>query len=73
MSELSDLIDKLERSAYTGHAQYIGYLCIAWGWLEGSIDAMLHILMGTDDYDTTGAVVYNMDLRDKLSTARALG
>ena len=73
MSELSDIFDSLEQSPLANHAKYIGYLCVTWSRLEGTVDALLSVLMNLDDINASAAVIYNMDFRDKLKAARALG
>ena len=73
MTDVADLLKKIKAAPFADHAQWIGYLCIAWNWLDLEIDAILFALMGSDDESATAAVIYNMDQRDKIRAVLALG
>lgn len=73
MSKVAEILNTLNQSPLAEHAKYIGHLCLVWSWLEGAVDTLLYVLMESDEADAPTILIYNMDFRDKLSAARALG
>ena len=73
---MTDLFESLKKAKDTPLGQIadkLGYLCLAWSWLELEINAMLCTLMHPSDLETAASVVNNMDMRDKFKALLAVG
>ena len=73
MTVPDDPFQQLDSTPLGGVAKYLGYVCMAWSWLELTVDATLVTLLEPSDLDSSAAVVYNMDQRDKCRAVLALG
>ncbi len=73
MPDLFETLKKAKDTPLGQIADKLGYLCLAWSWLELEINAMLCTLMQPSDLETAASVVNNMDMRDKVKALLAVG
>lgn len=63
----------IEESEFADYALQLGYLCIIWTSLENDINTLVATLMSLPVGDERNAVIANVDLRQKIQIALALG
>src|SRR3546814_10259845 len=73
MSDLHDAFNKLRDTPLGKIADNLGYLCLAWSWLELEVTATACALMEPLEIDASASIVNNMDMRDKIKGLLALG
>lgn len=73
MTDLFEAFRKLKSTPLGQIADSLGFLCMAWSWLEREVDSLLLTLLHPADEKAAAAVIYNMDMRDKLKAALAAG
>lgn len=73
MTDLYETYKLMKKSPLGEIADHLGFLCMAWSWLELEINAALLIILQPAEETTTAAVIYNMDFRDKLKAILAAG